>query len=170
VVDGKEEPVQSYAEKVIWSPDSKTVTYIGASALYIDGVKKELKSRVGGIVFSPDSKHTAIKTQIFDIRRKACIILDGVTLQNQFERIGIMKTIDPGQESYRQHAPVFSPDAKYLAYFGSDYGKYHLCVNKTAVALDFTPFTPPMFDAPDKLHFLAVKGNEVFLVEVQISE
>jgi hypothetical protein len=67
--------------------------------------------------------------------------------------------------------PIFSPDSKHFAYWAAPAsGKWHIFVDRSYSE----PYDEPvndsklLFDGPDSLHGLAVRGGQMFLVEVKI--
>ncbi|MDW8026564.1 MAG: hypothetical protein RMK18_11970, partial [Armatimonadota bacterium] len=67
---------------------------------------------------------------------------------------------------------IFSPDSKHLAY-GAERGKKQFVVVDGVEGKEYDCFlrgSKLVFDSPNRLHSLAVRGDKIFLVEVEIVE
>jgi len=144
------------------SPDSKRVAYTAKtgnkSFVVIDG--KEGKRydgilRASGPIFSPDSKRVAYGAET---GTKQVIVVDGKE-GKQYDGIAT-----PG--------PIFSPDSKHLAYAivsgsksfvivdGKEGKRYNGIINFGGGRI--------VFDSADSLHYLALKGTGIYLVQENI--
>jgi Tol biopolymer transport system component len=108
------------------------------------------------IVFSPDSQHIAYAA--YD-NESWFIVIDGEE-QKQYEGIS--------------QAVTFSPDSRWLAYIGRTEENSYVVINRN----EGKPFTGILigwggdliFDSADKLHYIAINGEEFYLVEETITE
>jgi hypothetical protein len=109
-------------------------------------------------VFSPDSQHIAYAAYDYD-NDNWFVVIDGEE-QKQYE--GISQAI------------TFSPDSRWLAYIGRTEENSYVVINRN----EGKPFTGILigwggdliFDSADKLHYIAVNGEEFYLVEETITE
>jgi len=174
VVDGVEGKQYNNIESPIFSPDSKRVAYAATSGnkqlVVVNGVEGKAYgdfsggTAVKGIIFSPDSKRVAYAAKRED---KWLVVVDGLE-GKEYRGIGTI---------------VFSPDSKRIAYCAKRDNKWVLVVDGVeskeydefageTESLDplsrLVPFLA--FDSPNKLHALALRNGEVFLVEIEITD
>ncbi|MCX7778531.1 MAG: hypothetical protein N2381_10850, partial [Armatimonadetes bacterium] len=121
----------------------------------VDGVEgKEYDGIVKGtLIFSPDSKRFA-----YGARRggKEFVVVDG----------------DEGKEYDGIGTLIFSPDSKRFAYVAVR-GEKQFVVVDGVEGEEYDCFlrgSELVFDSPNRLHSLAIQGNEIFLVKVEIVE
>jgi Tol biopolymer transport system component len=119
----------------------------------IDGVESKGYDNLtkSAPVFSPDSKRVAY---IAVRGEKQFIVVDGVEGK---EYDGILKG-----------TPAFSPDSKRIAYGVKRWVVVH--GGKTKEFADIVNGICLVFDSSTKLHTLAVRDKEIFLVEIEITE
>ena len=159
VVDGKEEKqYDGIGETFIFSPDSKHLAYGAESGnkwfIVVDGKEgKQYDSIVDlTLIFSPDSKHLAY---IAKSGNKYFAVVDGKE-GKQYD--GIIETI------------IFSSDSRHVAYEAESGNKWFIVVDGKEgkqydgfIAARFGGKV--VFDTPDSLHYLAIKGSSIYLVE-----
>ena len=163
VVDGKEEKQYDGigANSLIFSPDSKRVAY-GARLgnnwfVVVDRKEKKQYDDIakGTPLFSPDSKRVAYGAR------------EGVTWfvvvdekeEKQYDDIG-------------QGSPLFSPDSKRVAYGARVGNKWCVVVDRKEEKQYDGIVTKRegsiIFDSAESLHYLALIGNDIYLVEERI--
>ena len=141
------------------SPDSKRFAYVARRGkkqfVVLDGEEGEEYDLIGkgSLVFSPDSKRFAYVA----VRGgKQFVVLDGEE-GKEYDGIGDL---------------VFSPDSKRFAYGAKRGGKWFVVLDgeegKEKEYDGFLRGSKLVFDSPRKLHALAVRGDEIFLVTVEI--
>ena len=162
VADGKiGEPYQDILRgSLTFSPDSKRVAYTarrgGKWLSVVDGVEGRSHDVMGasGLVFSPDGKRMAYTARRGD---KWLVVVDAVEGKPY-------DTIVKG-------SLLFSPDSKQVAYIairggktlavaGDAEGKPYDAINRAELT----------FDGPKSLHYVAVRGRELFRVEMAIDQ
>ncbi|HOK09764.1 MAG TPA: hypothetical protein PLJ10_08900, partial [Candidatus Hydrogenedens sp.] len=107
------------------------------------------------LIFSPDSRRVAYSAKRGD---KWVVVVDGVE-GKEYDGIGAGSLI-------------FSPDSRRVAYSAKRGGKWVVVVDgvegkEYGVVLTGSNL---VFDSPTHLHTLAGRGNEVFLLEIDIVE
>lgn len=177
VANGKEEnkKCRSIAPgTLVFSPDGKRLAYgaqVGSVFWVVVADGKEGKrfyrpsslpgSCISAPIFSPDSKRLAYAilaarhVSAMALLKYGIVVVDG----KQHEHGRVM-----------EHTITFSPDSRHLAYAA------RVSRNKEAVVVDgkegnqydslLAEFGGRIvFDSPDRLHYLAQKGNEIYLIE-----
>jgi hypothetical protein len=113
-------------------------------------------------VFSPDSKRVAYGARLGE---KMFVVVDGVEGKEYY---GI------GKEYYGivKDTLVFSPDSNRIAYGATRGGKSLVVVDGVEGKEydDIVKGSRLVFDSPTKLHTLAIRDKELFLVEIEITE
>lgn len=107
------------------------------------------------LAVSPDSKRVAYEA---GRGKKQLVVVDGVE-GKEYDGIG-------------EWSALSSPDSKRVAY-GARRGKKWLVVVDGVEGKEYDRFirgSTLVFDAPNLLHGLAVRGDEIFRVEVEIAE
>ncbi len=166
VVDGQEgEPYDRISCPPIFSPDSRRVAYaaqVGPDTpmnreqfLVVDGKAGEPFDAIGTYRFSPDSTRVAYTGRV---GTKWLVVTDGRE-GKAYDRI-----LD---------GPVFSPDSKRVAYGAQMREKWFAVVDESARGPYDTmgtrsPGARIVFDSATALHYLALKGSRIYLVEEQI--
>lgn len=154
VVDGKEEKQYDGIQvgSAIFTPDSQRVAYVGyvgdKKIVVVDG--KEGKQydgiEAGTPIFSPDSKRVAY----------------GALLRGRW-----FVVVDAKEEGHYDGGVTFSPDSKRLAH-GAKVDRHWFVVVDGMEGKRYDASVPGgkiIFDSPGSLHYLAVKGGEIILVE-----
>jgi len=142
-----------------FSPNSARLAYgaerDGRRFAVIDGVEGNEYDRIQDLTFSLDSKHCAYAAKRGD---KWLLVVDSAE-GKEYD--------DIGTESL-----VFSPDSKRLAYVAMRGGKWRIAVNgiEGKEYHEFLEGGRLVFDSPTKFHTLARRGDEIFLVEIEITE
>jgi len=144
-------------ESFTFSPDSRRYAYIAwrGDDRFVVIDRKEGKSydQVGDPVFSPNSQHVAHVAVRND---RQLIVLDG---KENKEYLGV-------------GFPTFGPDSKKLAYYAAaSEDKQFLVVDEIEGSKHYHAWFPGaqfVFDAPNKLHFMAIRSGEIFLVDADI--
>jgi hypothetical protein len=144
------------------SPDSKRGAYAAKRGekwfVVVDGVEgKEYDGIMNySLVFSPDSKRLAYTAKRGD---KIFVVVDGVE-GKEYDGTG--------------DGPVFSPDSKRVAYLAKFGEKWFVVVDGiegTEKEYDgFPTGSSLVFDSPTKFHTLAIRNDEIFLVEIEITK
>jgi hypothetical protein len=178
VVDGKRHPHEyQFIESLHFSPDSRHVVYSGSGDCgtpVIDGQGRDWRGGLGRVVYSPDSSHLAFAAGlnvwnskpgqapdkhwwvVFDgqVGPSYDMILDptvSTCVYNDTRPICIYDFID---QCFRYDDPVlyvdFGPTDMLEAQMGTP---------------DYPGF---FFDAPDHIHYLAIKEHGVYLVKQAI--
>ena len=162
VVDGKEEKqYDGSGTTPIFSPDSKRVAYgagVGNKRFVVVDSKEEKQYdgiAKGSIIFSPDSKRLAYGAQVGN---KWFVVVDGKE-EKQYD--GIVKGTF-----------IFSPDSRCVAY-GAQVGNKQFVVvdgkeEKQYDGIITIGGEKLIFDSSDNIHYLAFKGNSIYLVEERI--
>jgi hypothetical protein len=158
--DGKEVAKAAGA----FSPDWQHLVYIaprGRGWTVVRDGKDGARHTVGEtwrtqLFFSPDSQRLAYRAS--QAREIEFVVVDGIqSIRYQLVDVG---------------NPIFSPDSKHFAYWAAPAsGKWHVFVDKAySDAYDEPVFGSKLvFDGPDTLHALAVRGSEMFRVEIEIA-
>ena len=160
----------SVGDSLVFSPDSKRVAYLagtsGKQILVVDGKEGKAYDETWGVngehvVFSPDGRRVAYvatsggKRVAYwkDSGGKQFVVVDG----------------KPGQAYDEIASVVFSPDSQHVAYGAKVGDKWVVVINgKEGQRYDNFLFyygRGTIFDSPNSLHYLAVKGDSVYLVE-----
>ncbi len=146
------------AETFKVSPDHRRVAY---SALVwknwfvvVDGEEGKQYDGIGegDPIFSPDSRRVAYYAKVGN---KWFVVVDGEE-GKQYDGIG---------------TPIFSPDSRRVAY-GARVGNKWFVVVDGEEGKQYDGIVKgggPIFDSPDRLHYLANVGSQIFLVEEQFS-
>ena len=166
VIDGIEGEQYDTVGKIIFSPDSQRIAYSANAVTDIFMVIDEVKmmkmipyTRITQPIFSPDSQRVAYFA--FGPAGKGFLVTDNLVTDR--ERGETYDNV--GTESL-----TFSPDGKRLAY--SAYLGNEWCVVVDGV--EGQKYDPPVligkermifFDSSDSLHYLAQRGNRIYLVE-----
>jgi hypothetical protein len=173
VLDGKE--VDKHRNimpgTLTFSPDSKRLAYVNGrryGAVVVvdekDGKRYAGARSVGAPIFSPDSKRLAYVAQRLS------------RMPNGESRQTLFLVVDGKEEKKysiaRGCTPVFSPDSKRLAYAARMGNKSFVLVDGKRGKRYDRIFTPAggtiIFDSPDRLHYLAMRGNRIYSVEETI--
>jgi len=171
VLDEKATLAGGAVKSITFSPDSQRVAYAtSAGKLFVDG--KEVLSDmvketpVVSLAFSPDSKRYACFTYLLSKSSMGNhMVIDG-KVGKQYWRVG--PAVDC-LNSYKA-APVFSPDSAHVVYTTFSPQETLIVVDTTEYSLNITPLSMPVFDSPRKFHFIGLKFNEIYLVEMEIPE
>jgi hypothetical protein len=168
VVDGVEGKEYHDIGAPIFSPDSQHIAYAADEGgpgwkdrVVVDGVEgKEYDGAPSeSITFSPDSKRVAYIARLGD---KHVAVVDGIE----------------GKE-YENIAPflAFSPNSRHVVYEAARGGPYWAGIEgKVWVVIDgnegkeYDWCSGMVFDAPDKLRMLTIRNNEIFRVEIEVTE
>ena len=155
------------AIQVIFSPDSSKVAFMAMVKknkvhVVLDGANGKTYKSVRDMIFSPDSLHLAYGA----IKRKDWfVVLDGEE-QTSYKEVGSI---------------MFSPAGKHLLYMAKDHkDKVFIVVDGVEGTRYDTIFKTPtpkgqmsqhaIFDTPDSFHYLAMKGNKIYLVEEKVKD
>jgi WD40 repeat protein/tetratricopeptide (TPR) repeat protein len=153
-----------------FSPDSKRVAYAvkrgETMCIVVDGKEGTEYAGIANIVFSPDSGHMAY---IVGLKSSVCVVVDGV------EGKGYLNI--SGQMDYL-YQPLFSPDSKHVVYLAqrNDKDRKWCVVVDGAESGEYDELLRGpqgnglSFDSPAKFHVLAKRGDEIILVEIEITE
>jgi len=173
VVDGLEGKKYDYIFNMpVFSPDSKRLAFkakLGNNFFVVtNGIEgKKFKNYIHGFpskniyppqgmrwnVFSPDSKRL---TYAVVGKKKVEVILNGKSIGQHFKIPG---------------AVVFSPDSKHVAYIALDDDKNYVVlkdVGKMEYEVAGLAGSGIAFDSNNSFHFVALKNNGVYLVEVNV--
>jgi ankyrin repeat protein len=193
VVDGKEQKQYDGVGNIIFSPDSKRLAcgaQIGTSwFVVVDGKEQKQYDGIvaGTLILSPDSKRVAYAARIGN---KQVVVVDGKE-QKQYDMIGagsLVFSADSRRLAYgaklenrefvvldgyegKQYDGIgniiFSPNSKRVAYAAQIGDKQVVVVDakegkrRDGISLEGRI----VFDSPDSLHYLALIGNAIYLVE-----
>jgi len=146
------------SESFIASADGKRVAYVAKEAdkqfVVIDGQEGKQYDAIvtGRLIFSPDSQRVAY---VAKEGNKQFVVFDGQE-DKQYDSIG---------------PAIFSPDSRRVAYVAQVGDKQFVVVDgeegrkyDAIVGIGWQI----VFDSPDSIHYLARKGNSIFLVEEMI--
>lgn len=172
VNDGKEGKHYMFPGPIKFSPDSSHLAYaVGAGLerfVVVDGQEGKHYGPIENLIFSPDGKTLAYSA--YDrMTGKWFVVVNG----------------REGKPYAQIEDLMFSPDGRYLAYAarsaktrkwsvvlnGLEGGAYDgILVNRAPGWRDAqAPETASLrFDAPDRLHYLAVRGKDILLVEEEL--
>ena len=163
VVDGKEEKLYDAVVEntLVFSPDSKRVAYGVRTGnqwcMVVDGKEEKHYDAlgVGTLVFSPDGKRVAYGVRTGS---KECVVVDGKE-EKQYDAI-VAGTL------------VFSPKGRHLAYEARAGARVFVVMDgkegshyDAIIALGTNGEGRIMFDSANSLHYLAAKGQGIYLVE-----
>jgi Tol biopolymer transport system component len=162
ILDGKEQEVHDYVITdwgivgvgIIFSPDSKRLAYTASAykerkmLVVVDGKEGKRYDHVMDVVFSPDSKRLAYYAHADE---KYLVVVDA----------------DEGKRYDGVSGPVFSPDSKSVAYLAKRGDKWFVVVNGTE-GKQYDSVLGVTFDSDNALHYLALSGNAVYLVEEKL--
>ena len=128
----------------------------------MDGKEGKQYDDVYGLTFSPDSKRVAYWAKAGG---KQFAVVDGKE-GKQYDETGIVCYFDLFAVVFT-HSFTFSPDSKRVAYVAKAGLKYLVVVDGKEGKL-YDSILKIVFDASDRLHYLASKGNTIYLVEETI--
>jgi hypothetical protein len=165
VLDGVEGPHYIDITHPVFSLDSKHLAYAAAHGLTAtvlcdgkQGPKHALGDIVGSrseIVFSPSSQRMAYRISVGG--KAVRFVVDG-------KESKLYENVRPG-------SVTFSPDSQHVAYWASPFsGEWYIVVDGSTT-VKYTRVlenTLPVFDEIDSLHALAVRGDEIFLLQLKI--
>jgi len=157
VVDGVEgKEYDKVKDPPIFCPDSKRGAYVAErgrkSLVVVDGVEGKQYDDILFPIFSPDSKRVAY---VAKRGGKSLVVVDGVE-GKEYDEIG---------------GPDFSPDSKHLAYVAARGPKQFVVVDGVEGQEYSRHMTGRLvFDSPDALRTLAIRGKEMLRVEIRIVE
>ena len=166
---GEKEYGEDIEGLLCFSPDGKRLAYQARvekdrEFVMVDEVKgTEYAGIVSEIVFSSDSKRMAYWAAQSDADRRwgsYFVVADGVEGNSYGGALG---------------SPVFSPDSKHVAYTASSGEICFIVVDgiegENCSGFVGTGKLPELiFDSPTVLHTMALRGNELYRVEVEIME
>jgi len=179
----------------IFSPDSKRVAYVATrgkkEVVVIDGVEFGEYDAVANLAFSPDSKRIAYMAKR---KEKWVVVVEkaegkqeydglahgGLVFSPDSKRLACVATVggkelavvdDIGGKGYDLASrPVFGPDSKHVAYVAGRGAKVMMVMDDIE-GKEYDTFPgSPVFDSPGKVHGVAIRDNEAFLVEMDITE
>jgi WD40 repeat protein len=179
VVDGMERPVftKRPLPLPIFSPDSQHMACVAISGdkecVVIDGKEMKQFNGVSQLIFGPDSSHIAYVVQIDN---NAVVVVDG-NAQKEYAA-AVSKDKDATRTLALPYVSVwglcFSPDSKHLAYIVASGDKKLVIVDGTEAVVcegdDEILCGRIVFDSPTLCHALVKRGEDVFLVEILITE
>ena len=164
VLDGVEGASYGDISHCVFSPDSSHLAYAalrGLSAVVVrDGREgpRHLLGEIAGsrlrIVFSPDSQRLAYGVGIAGHAHR--VVVDGVESQ----LYGLLDA----------RSLTFSPDSKHVAYCAAPFtGGWRVVVDgrSSNAYTGFVNNTWPIFDGPDSLHVLAIRDDEILLLQIK---
>jgi Tol biopolymer transport system component len=155
------------AGSVIFSPDSRRLAYIALvgrkMTVVIDGAESESYDSIGeaSIAFSPNSRRVAYvalryrRSLLLSLKESARVVIDGAEEREHDAVVSL---------------PIFSPDSRWVAYAAQDGNRQFVVVDGRA-GNPYTQVIGPdavrriIFDTPDSLHYLGLKGTTLYLVE-----
>jgi WD40 repeat protein len=191
-IDGKEGKPYRSISGIVFSPDSKRVAYLAAGAgkamAVVDGQEISGFEKVGESVFSPDSKSVAFwaeagkrqflvingqKQKAYDDVDTPWFSPDGKRLAYLAQASGKTLLVENGKEQkpYDNIKPevYFSDDSRHLAIVASSGGQQMVVVNNLEGnrydTIVTTGGAKVHFDSADRFHYLATKGDQLYLVE-----
>jgi Tol biopolymer transport system component len=157
--EGKKYAKISFSPRSLFSPDSERVVYgvqtdNGQFVVLFDETESEKHyDRVDDFIFSPDSKHFAYTAVMGN---KWFVVVDGKE-QKKYDEVPSL---------------IFSPDSKHLAYVAFRDKKQFVVLDGVEgkqydgiFKVGGVGIAKFIFDSPDALHYLAVNGNSLYLVE-----
>jgi len=167
IVDGDEKSHRDVMpNSLAFSPDSKNVTYIARKGdkefIVNNGKEQNAYDIVTNPVFSPDAKHLAYRA--VEGEKDFFVVVDGT----EGKRYDDIRSI------------MFSPDGKRISYVATvksgsdDWEEKELLVveetegRKYDLIYDSFLGGKIVFDSPHSFHYLAKKGDEIYLVEETI--
>jgi len=139
------------------SPDGKHVAYMATEGdkqfVVVDEEEAKKYDDIGGLIFSPDSKRVAYMA---GVDSKQFVVVDGRE-EKKYDDIGGL---------------IFSPDSKRLAYVAIVGNSRFVVVDgqegKKYDSIITTGGGRVIFDSPDNLHYLVLRGNSIYLVTERI--
>ena len=158
VVDGKEYPAydSSAAGMPVFSPDSAHFAYIalrnGKSCVVLDGVAGPDFESVSdmGLFFSPHGKRLAYVVKEGEHSK---VVLDG----------------ELGAIYHKIVAPTFSPVGEHFAYIGVSLTTMSVMVDGHEVDREAGYIKDSLgFDGPKQLHVLALRGDEIVRIQIDL--
>lgn len=161
VVNGKRHAEYQMVTTPVINHDGSIVAYAAVDPdkemMIVNGVTKTTNGSVGSPCFIPQSDRVAWLA--FDEGKNWRILVDGV---EQF-----------GFEDFESY-PIFSPDGRHIAIVTiNDQGQSLTIDGQVGAAYDrivSTQRTRPQFTAAGVCHYLAVRNQELFLVETNIAD
>ncbi|MBI5304681.1 MAG: PD40 domain-containing protein [Chloroflexi bacterium] len=166
VLDSIEQKHYRGVSQITFSPDSHHLAYAvnrlnHSSLAIIDGDEVGPYDHVGSFVFSPDSQRIAF------------------VAEDNKKQIAIIDRIEEGKYDFVVEL-IFSPDSKHIAYIAQKGERVFVVVDGTVgpiydgIAFVECECDRPIagrglnFDTPNVLHYLAMKGNRVYLIKEEI--
>lgn len=167
VLDGKRQPHEYAVMRwLAFSPDSQHINYAGGDdkvfTPVIDGQELNWHGSMGRIEYSSDSKHQAFAAGLTDrdntpgagTNNKCWVVYDGQA-GPQYDLI-IDPTLSQGAE-FELGIRYQYPNPPLYVDFGQAWGRYLLW--------DDPRYPGIFFDAPEHIHYLAIKDKGVYLVD-----
>ena len=161
VVDGQEGKRYDGIFPPVFSPDSQRVAYVAIVSnqmfVVVDGKEEKRYDGIGEgtLIFSPDSQRVAY---VAGVGNKLSVVVDGKE-EKRCDGIG-------------EGTLTFSPDSQRVAYVAGVGNKWSVVVDGQegnqydgVIVLGGGRI---IFDSPDSLHYFAVKGASIHLVEERI--
>ncbi len=160
VVDGTEEKQYDSirTDSLIFSPDNKRVAYAAKEGnkwlVVVDGVEEKRYDEISKEpIFSPDSKKVAYGTGAGNLQ---FVVVNGVE-EKKFDRLG-------------ESDFLFSQDSQRLAYSARKGNKWFVVVGGTeGKTYDNIVAGSIAFDSPERLHYLALMEESIYLVEEKLN-
>ncbi|HLK65405.1 MAG TPA: hypothetical protein VKU19_18330 [Bryobacteraceae bacterium] len=158
-IDGHEYPASGINIPAVTFSPRGTRFAIGGDQPLIDGIPIPFGQRASDFLFSADDRSYAYATHIqsADPGPRDVIVRDGVEVQSFATGGG--------------HTPMaYSPDSRHLVYT-APHGPLHVALavdGEEAIPIyDSIPYhSQIVFDAPNRLHTIAIRGEDVLLVEL----
>jgi len=160
VVDGVEGELHDGVAEMQFSPDSGRFTYVAQDgdqeAVVVDGERQRTFDAIGGgsLVFSPNSRRLGY---IARTGRARFVVIDG----NRKPRYDMVAYLN------------FSPDSRHYAHVALSGGETFTVVDDRPAAHRYkSVWNPPgeklLFDYRDQFRYIAVKEDQIYLVEEKI--
>jgi len=168
VLDGIEGKLYDFVHEfsLAFSPDSQRLAYVTGRFVVVHGIEETPdKHGMYDVIFSPDSKHMAYiaSREKFFGGTMQWVVVDGAA-GKRYDHVG---------------PPAFSPDSRHVAYAAYKDRKWFVVVDGAKGKPYDRMFNPGynywaigrvriIFDSPDSFHYLALKGDSIYLVEETI--